>query len=139
MISLQSERLQILQALAKSLTLADDVDLAVIADMCDNFTGADFKALLYNAQLAAIHRSTNSSQLYKGLFSDEDSERSNPEQFRKDAFFIPSLTEGVVHLPDHDQNKLSSEVTVYCLTKNYSINLASINIVLLPKALLLLF
>ncbi|KAK2573714.1 Peroxisome biogenesis factor 1 [Acropora cervicornis] len=109
-IPTKSERLQILQALAKSLTLADDVDLDVIADMCDNFTGADFKALLYNAQLAAIHRSTNSSQLYKGLFSDEDSERSNPEQFRKDAFFIPSLTKGVVHLPDEDQNKLSSEV-----------------------------
>lgn len=109
-IPTKSERLQILQALAKSLTLADDVDLAVIADMCDNFTGADFKALLYNAQLAAIHRSTNSSQLYKGLFSDEDSERPNPEQFRKDAFFIPCLTEGVEHLPDEDQNRLSSEV-----------------------------
>ena len=109
---MQAERLQILQALAKSLTLCDEVDLAVIADMCDNFTGADFKALLYNAQLAAIHRSTNSSQLYKGLFSDKDSEKPGPEQFRKDVFFIPSLTEGVVHLPDEDQNKLSSEVTI---------------------------
>ena len=33
------------------MCLCDDVQLDDIADMCEFFTGADFKALLYNAQL----------------------------------------------------------------------------------------
>ena len=35
---------------------ADGVDLDVISEMTANFTGADLKALLYNAQLLAVHR-----------------------------------------------------------------------------------
>jgi len=34
----------------------DDVDLNDLAAKCDNFTGADLKALLVNAQLEAIHQ-----------------------------------------------------------------------------------
>ena len=115
---LQSERLQILQALSKPLTLADDTDLDVIVDMCNNFTGADFKALLYNAQLAAIHRSTNSSQLYEGLFSERDSETEvlaeipGTEQFTRDVIYIPSLTEGIAHPTGEELNKIRCEVTV---------------------------
>jgi len=37
------------------MSLSADVDVSSIADICDNFTGADFKALLYDAQLTAIH------------------------------------------------------------------------------------
>ena len=37
------------------MSLADDVKLAELANSCQHFTGADFKALLYNAQLSAIH------------------------------------------------------------------------------------
>ena len=36
--------------------IAPDVDLDYFANNCENFTGADFKALLYNAQLEAIHQ-----------------------------------------------------------------------------------
>ena len=32
-----------------------DVDSKYFAETCEDFTGADFKALLYNAQLEAIH------------------------------------------------------------------------------------
>lgn len=112
----KSERLQILQALSKPLTLADDTDLDVIVDMCNNFTGADFKALLYNAQLAAIHRSTNSSQLYEGLFSERDSETEvlaeipGTEQFTRDVIYIPSLTEGIAHPTGEELNKIRCEV-----------------------------
>ena len=35
--------------------MATDVDLSALSEMCINFTGADLKALLYNAQLEAIH------------------------------------------------------------------------------------
>ena len=54
----QSERLEILQALTQKMTLASDVDLGTLAQQCEHFTGADFKALLYNAQLEAIHQAT---------------------------------------------------------------------------------
>lgn len=41
------------------MRLAEDVDLEAVADMTPHFTGADLKALLYNAQLASIHESTD--------------------------------------------------------------------------------
>lgn len=50
-----SDRRHILRALSRKMTLSTDVDLDSIADLCHHFTGADFKALLYNAQLAAFN------------------------------------------------------------------------------------
>ncbi|XP_077915386.1 peroxisomal ATPase PEX1 isoform X3 [Halichoerus grypus] len=50
----QVSRLEILNVLSDSLPLADDVDLQHVASVTDSFTGADLKALLYNAQLAAL-------------------------------------------------------------------------------------
>ena len=35
--------------------LADDVDLETIARVTDGFTGADLQALVYNANLEAVH------------------------------------------------------------------------------------
>lgn len=48
-------RLEILNVLSDSLPLADDVDLQNVASVTNSFTGADLKALLYNAQLEALH------------------------------------------------------------------------------------
>ena len=85
--------------------------------MCANFTGADFKALLYNAQLAAIHRSTSSTQLYKGLFNHKESESLDDKsknletvQAEENVVYIPSLVRGATHLPADELNKLHSEV-----------------------------
>ncbi|XP_059113314.1 peroxisomal ATPase PEX1 isoform X2 [Peromyscus eremicus] len=50
----QVSRLEILNALSDSLPLADDVDLQHVASVTESFTGADLKALLYNAQLEAL-------------------------------------------------------------------------------------
>lgn len=47
----QEERRSILRALTRKMCLAEDVSLDDVADVCEDFTGADFKALLYNAQL----------------------------------------------------------------------------------------
>lgn len=44
-------------ALSSELLLAKDVDMAKMAKATENFTGADLKALLYNAQLLSVHRS----------------------------------------------------------------------------------
>ncbi|NWR88303.1 PEX1 factor, partial [Furnarius figulus] len=51
----QNSRYEILKALSHSLSLANDVDFQDLAAKTEHFTGADLKALLYNAQLEAIH------------------------------------------------------------------------------------
>jgi ATP-dependent 26S proteasome regulatory subunit len=52
---LQVARLEILQALSSNLDLDVDVNLEKIAKETENFSGADLKALLSNAQLERIH------------------------------------------------------------------------------------
>ncbi|NXL75318.1 PEX1 factor, partial [Leptocoma aspasia] len=65
----QNSRYEILKALSHSLSLANDVDFQDLAAKTEQFTGADLKALLYNAQLEAIH--TNLTQDF-GSSSDSD-------------------------------------------------------------------
>ena len=75
-----------MQALTRHMELHKDVDLASISKSCEYFTGADFKALLYNAQLEAIHEHHGSLLFATGqriffsyfllFFSLEDSTRS---------------------------------------------------------------
>ncbi|XP_072781625.1 peroxisomal ATPase PEX1 isoform X3 [Taeniopygia guttata] len=55
----QNSRCEILKALSHSLSLASDVDFQDVAAKTEQFTGADLKALLYNAQLEAIHTNLN--------------------------------------------------------------------------------
>ncbi|KAE8282071.1 Peroxisome biogenesis factor 1 Peroxin-1 Peroxisome biogenesis disorder protein 1 [Larimichthys crocea] len=66
-------RVEILKALSTGITLAADVDLEQLAAAAEQFTGADLKALLYNAQLEAVHNSMSSStphELTSGSESD---------------------------------------------------------------------
>lgn len=66
-------RLEILQALSSGLSLAADVDLEQLAASTEQFTGADLKALLYNAQLEAVHSSVGTGppqDVASGLESD---------------------------------------------------------------------
>ena len=117
----QSERLDILQALSRSLLLAQDINLAAISDVCEHFTGADFKALLYNAQLAAIHRNTSSNELYKGVFSSTE-KASKGVKISKDPqtavvsgeakaniIYIRSLVEGIADVSGEEWSKIQSE------------------------------
>ena len=48
------KRSHILHVLTRHLQMAADVDLSTLSETCVNFTGADLKAVLYNAQLEAI-------------------------------------------------------------------------------------
>ncbi|KAM5157126.1 peroxisomal ATPase PEX1 [Mantella aurantiaca] len=72
-------RYEILTCLGQSLLLDDDVDLQHVASVTENFTGADLKALLYNAQLEAIHASlgTGTSVQDNGSGSDSDASLSS--------------------------------------------------------------
>ncbi|XP_021045902.1 peroxisome biogenesis factor 1 [Mus pahari] len=67
----QVSRLEILTVLSKSLALADDVDLQHVAAVTDSFTGADLKALLYNAQLEALQGRLLPSGLHDGGSSSD--------------------------------------------------------------------
>ncbi|XP_027344932.1 peroxisome biogenesis protein 1 isoform X2 [Abrus precatorius] len=49
------ERLEILTVLSRKLPMANDIDLATIANITEGFSGADLQALLSDAQLAAVH------------------------------------------------------------------------------------
>lgn len=53
--------MEILKALSAGVPMATDVDLERLAAASEGFTGADLKALLYNAQLEAVHTNTGSS------------------------------------------------------------------------------
>uniref|UniRef100_A0A669QPR5 Peroxisomal ATPase PEX1 n=1 Tax=Phasianus colchicus TaxID=9054 RepID=A0A669QPR5_PHACC len=67
-----SSRCEILKALSHSLSLANDVDLEYLAAKTEHFTGADLKALLYNAQLEAIHNLSSGLTQDFGSSSDSD-------------------------------------------------------------------
>ncbi|XP_036720308.1 peroxisome biogenesis factor 1 isoform X4 [Balaenoptera musculus] len=67
----QVSRLEILNVLSDSLPLADDVDLQNVASVTNSFTGADLKALLYNAQLEALHGRLLSCGLQDGSSSSD--------------------------------------------------------------------
>ncbi|NWY42017.1 PEX1 factor, partial [Sylvia atricapilla] len=71
----QNSRYEILKALSHSLSLANDVDFQDLAAKTEQFTGADLKALLYNAQLEAIHTNLNLG-LTQDFASSSDSDFS---------------------------------------------------------------
>ncbi|XP_074999871.1 peroxisomal ATPase PEX1 isoform X4 [Calonectris borealis] len=71
----QNSRYEILKALSHSLSLANDVDFQDLAAKTERFTGADLKALLYNAQLEAIHTNLGSG-LTQDFGSSSDSDFS---------------------------------------------------------------
>ncbi|NWH19158.1 PEX1 factor, partial [Grus americana] len=71
----QNSRYEILKALSHSLSLANDVDFQDLAAKTEQFTGADLKALLYNAQLEAIHTNL-ASGLTQDFGSSSDSDFS---------------------------------------------------------------
>ncbi|XP_075778490.1 peroxisomal ATPase PEX1 isoform X8 [Pelodiscus sinensis] len=75
----QTSRFEILKALSHSLPLANDVDFQLLAAKTEHFTGADLKALLYNAQLEAIHASLGSSLPQEQKSFEEQEARRDKE------------------------------------------------------------
>ncbi|KAM4027111.1 peroxisomal ATPase PEX1 isoform 2-T2 [Anomaloglossus baeobatrachus] len=74
----QASRYEILKGLSRLLTLDGDVDFQYISSRTENFTGADLRALLYNAQLEAIHsRLAPSAPQDSGSGSDSDASLSS--------------------------------------------------------------
>jgi len=70
-IPTHNERVSILEALARKLELAADVDIHELAERTTDYTGADLQALLYNAHLEAVH-DVISEQNEKPVNGDND-------------------------------------------------------------------
>lgn len=110
-----------------------DVDMDYFAEHCENFTGADLKALLYNAQLEAIHeitgrevkqdkfnyspqkspsylRTRRRSSSYGVLAKAAELERENILTFKSDMIYMKNLTEGTVELTDELEDHLCQQV-----------------------------
>ena len=111
--ALQVERAEILRALSKGVLLEDDVALEDVAGLCESFTGADLKALLYNAQLTAIHRSTSPAQLYGTVFSREGvlDQKEGRSSTAKDEETSASQDPDVIYIPsvEKGQQQLSAD------------------------------
>lgn len=73
----EEERLEILQAVSRKLDMDPNVQLQVYAEKTEGFSGADLQALVYNAQLEAIHdvidpvAASGSSPVQKGAVVEE--------------------------------------------------------------------
>ena len=78
---MQEEREDILEALSKDLPLASDVDFAALADITEGFTGADLKAVLYNAQLEAVHRTLNDARAGSLSISVDNEDDFTPPEY----------------------------------------------------------
>lgn len=63
------DRTSILRALGRKMSFAPDVDLQLVATWTQHCTGADLQALLYNAQIEAIHQRLDDAKSKRALSS----------------------------------------------------------------------
>ena len=106
----EEERLEILNALSTKLVFSPDVDLKAISQQTDYFSGADLQAVLYSAQLDALHNSLNESK--KGL--KKQSKDSTEQSLENIASYMPSVEKGFIRdLNSGERQKLINEIEIY--------------------------
>ncbi|CAG2164429.1 unnamed protein product, partial [Oppiella nova] len=89
----QEERLDILNVLSSKLSLSSDIDLEWISCQTNHYTGADLQALLYSAQLEALHYGLNEhNKQFKQQI--KSSSHSTHNQSLELIAYMPSLEKG---------------------------------------------
>lgn len=88
-----------MKVLTRNMSLSEDADLSAVIALCKHFTGADFKALLYNAQLEAIHDGT------KHLLKPTETQEVKP-----DIAHMPSIEDGIKELSKEEYDALTIQV-----------------------------
>jgi len=95
----QEDRYHIMKALTQDVSMGPDVDLRELARPChtDHFTGADLKALIFNAQLKLAHEMLDQKRRRRRLSSSVSSTppqslESSPEVAMKMGGFIDAST-----------------------------------------------
>ena len=76
----EADRLAILQAVSRKLSLAPGVRLQDVAAATQGFTGADLAAILSEAQLLAVHDAIDSSSAQMGQQQDAQQQAQHGEQ-----------------------------------------------------------
>lgn len=90
-VNRQEARLEILRALSADVAMATGVELEPLAAATEGFTGADLKALLYNAQLEAVHGHVRPSSPHVGCRETKVGGASRWLTSSGSAYFIPRL------------------------------------------------
>jgi peroxin-1 len=76
------DRLDIMRACARKVALSDEIDLAAYVDETDGYSGADLQAVIYNANLEAIHATISANKTEKESSDDmTDSQQENSIRF----------------------------------------------------------
>jgi peroxin-1 len=100
-----AERREILGLMSENLRVAEDVNWQALADRAINFSGADLQALLYNAQLEAVHESLAHQAVAPGLGAgvsagsirsaraDQQQTQEQDKSAMEDLFFAARTTE----------------------------------------------
>uniref|UniRef100_A0A8C4Q995 AAA+ ATPase domain-containing protein n=1 Tax=Eptatretus burgeri TaxID=7764 RepID=A0A8C4Q995_EPTBU len=124
----QVERLEILRILIRSLTLSKDVKLEDLAERTDGFTGADLKALLYNAQLIAwqrLHSSWRSNESKDCV--DERPVMNLPHQPATQFLHMPSLQAGFSSPSADRMQELNMELCRLGVDASLDLNVEDVN------------
>ncbi|XP_074658334.1 peroxisomal ATPase PEX1-like [Tubulanus polymorphus] len=107
----QEERVEILKALTRRMKLSNDVDVDEIARRCQHFSGADLKALLYNAQLDAIHRSMDDHQLRESDNREiDDRTHEATDDDEDDVLYVANAVEGIVEISRDEKDTILNQV-----------------------------
>eukprot|EP01127_Copromyxa_protea_P018448 TRINITY_DN5821_c0_g1_i1.p1 TRINITY_DN5821_c0_g1~~TRINITY_DN5821_c0_g1_i1.p1 ORF type:complete len:1262 (-),score=342.89 TRINITY_DN5821_c0_g1_i1:78-3863(-) len=101
------ELADIFKSQTRNLTLDESVDFLEIAKNCENFTGADTQALIYNAQLESIHNKLDHT-------SGSSSKAENEEESLK--FSVLKMNGEKISLTS--EKKLAIEQRLKVMTKN---------------------
>lgn len=95
----RQERRQILDIICRNISLQTDVDLDIIADQTEFYSGADLQAIFFTAQVAAAHEHLRESlDLESGILQTKERISESPELDRNETFdeFSDGSKEGLV-------------------------------------------
>ncbi|KAI9297237.1 AAA-domain-containing protein [Neoconidiobolus thromboides FSU 785] len=114
------DRWMILKAHANKFHLSDECNekLEMVAEKCDNFTGADLQALLYSSHLEAVHESLEGKNYMMGKEENGNKEDNESELFV--AKMAKGSKENTLTLAEMD--KLKGRVKILMKKKGNAIN-----------------
>ncbi|GFQ91889.1 peroxisome biogenesis factor 1 [Trichonephila clavata] len=105
----ERERLDILRCLSSKLSMSDDIDLEYIANRTEHFSGADLQALLYTANIEALHDTQSFSSRRYSIGGAKDLSYSVASD---KVLYMPTIQDGLSVPTYEDGKKIIQEVSV---------------------------
>ncbi|GIX95535.1 peroxisome biogenesis factor 1 [Caerostris extrusa] len=104
----EEERLEILHCLSSKLSMSGNIDFEYIAAETEYFSGADLQALLYTANIEALHDSQTSSNRRYSTSSEDMTYSIASDKL----LYMPTIQGGLAVPTYEDGQKIVQEVTV---------------------------